>query len=167
MPTLTKLYSMEEASQHNTQEDCWVVIDGKLSVELSSRLAMTRGVKWARAGEATFAEAHLFLRFMTLSSYLDEHPGGDDVLLRATGKDATDEFEDAGHSKSARELMESFCIGELDPTSPAIPELEIVSNKQELQSIPQKVINLSKQYWVVPVAVGLSVVVGFLYLRKK
>ncbi|KAL2519260.1 Cytochrome b5 [Abeliophyllum distichum] len=134
MPTLTKLYSMEEASQHNTQEDCWVVIDGKV---------------------------------YDVSSYLDEHPGGDDVLLGATGKDATDEFEDAGHSKSARELMESFCIGELDPTSPAIPELEIFSKKQELQGIRQKVINLSKQYWVVPVAVGLSVVVGFLYLRKK
>ncbi|CAI9785303.1 unnamed protein product [Fraxinus pennsylvanica] len=134
MPTLTKLYSMEEASQHNTQEDCWVVIDGKV---------------------------------YDVSSYLDEHPGGDDVLLRATGKDATDEFEDAGHSKSARELMESFCIGELDPTTPAIPKLEIVSKNQEVDGISQKVINLSKQYWVIPVAVGLSVVVGFLYLRKK
>ncbi|CAA2955621.1 cytochrome b5 [Olea europaea var. sylvestris] len=101
-----------------------------------------------------------------VSSYLDEHPGGDDVLLRATGKDATDEFEDAGHSKSARELMESFCIGELDPT-PAIPKLEIVSKKQELEGVSQKVINLGKQYWVIPVAVGLSVVVSFLYLRKK
>lgn len=30
MPTITKLYSMKEASQHNTQEDCWVVIDGRV-----------------------------------------------------------------------------------------------------------------------------------------
>ncbi|XP_052881648.1 cytochrome b5-like isoform X2 [Gossypium arboreum] len=30
MPTLTKLYTMEEASQHNTKDDCWVVIDGKV-----------------------------------------------------------------------------------------------------------------------------------------
>ncbi|GMP93782.1 hypothetical protein CsSME_00043485 [Camellia sinensis var. sinensis] len=29
MPTLTKLYTMREASQHNTKDDCWVVIDGK------------------------------------------------------------------------------------------------------------------------------------------
>ncbi|KAL0446990.1 UNVERIFIED_CONTAM: cytochrome isoform A [Sesamum latifolium] len=98
-----------------------------------------------------------------VSSYLDEHPGGDDVLLRATGKDATDEFEDAGHSKTARELMEQYCIGELDQTPPPIPELEIVS-----KGLPQKVLNFSKQYWAVPVTVvGLSVVVGFLYLRKK
>ncbi|KAI8539393.1 hypothetical protein RHMOL_Rhmol09G0179700 [Rhododendron molle] len=134
MPTLTKLYSMEEASQHNTNGDCWVVIDGKV---------------------------------YDVSTYLDEHPGGDDVIIAATGKDATDDFEDAGHSKTARELMETFCIGELDPTSPAIPELEICSKKQPSE-IAQKLKDLTKQYWAVPVAAaGVSVVVGFLYLRRK
>ncbi|XP_009786222.1 cytochrome b5 [Nicotiana sylvestris] len=133
MPTLTKLFTMEEASQHNTKDDCWVVIDGKV---------------------------------YDVSSYLDEHPGGDDVVLAATGKDATDEFEDAGHSKDARELMEKFFIGELDSTSPPIPELEIV--KKAAKNIPQKVKEITKQYWFIPVAVvGISVVVGFLYTRKK
>ncbi|KAK2968853.1 hypothetical protein RJ640_008020 [Escallonia rubra] len=135
MPTLTKLYTMQEAAQHNTKEDCWVVIDGKV---------------------------------YDVSPYLDEHPGGDDVLLATTGKDATDEFEDAGHSKTARELMENFCVGELEETpSPAIPELEIVS-KNQTKDISQKLVNLTRQYWVVPVAlVGMSVVTGFLYLRRK
>lgn len=77
------------------------------------------------------------------------------------GKDATDEFEDAGHSKDARELMEKFCIGELD-TSPA------VSSKNQATDYSQKVLQVTKQYWAVPVAVlGISVVVGYLYLRKK
>ncbi|KAM7487514.1 hypothetical protein LguiB_024998 [Lonicera macranthoides] len=136
MPTLTKLYTMNEASLHNSKDDCWVVIDGKV---------------------------------YDVSSYLEEHPGGDDVILAATGKDATDEFEDAGHSKSARELMESFFIGELDPSSPIIPEMEIVSKKQtEFKDIPKKFVELSKRYWVVPVsAVGISVIVGLLLLRRK
>lgn len=30
MPTISKLYAMQEASQHNTKDDCWVVIDGKV-----------------------------------------------------------------------------------------------------------------------------------------
>lgn len=30
MPQLTKLYTMAEASEHNTKDDCWVVIDGKV-----------------------------------------------------------------------------------------------------------------------------------------
>jgi cytochrome b involved in lipid metabolism len=31
MPTLTKLYSLEDAARHNTADDCWVVVDGKVS----------------------------------------------------------------------------------------------------------------------------------------
>ncbi|RDX75840.1 Cytochrome b5 isoform A [Mucuna pruriens] len=93
-----------------------------------------------------------------VTQYLDDHPGGYDVILDATGKDATDEFEDAGHSKSARELMEQYCIGELDTSPP-------ISTKQ---GYSEKLVQLSKQYWAVPVTVvGISVVVGFLYLRKK
>ncbi|KAG2376903.1 Cytochrome b5 isoform [Vigna angularis] len=93
-----------------------------------------------------------------VTQYLDDHPGGDDVILAATGKDATEDFEDAGHSKSARELMEQYCIGELDPSPP-------VSTKH---SYSEKFMQLTKQYWAVPVTfVGISVVVGFLYLRKK
>ena len=82
------------------------------------------------------------------------------------GKDATDEFEDAGHSKSARELMETFCIGELDSAPPAIPELEIYTKQPT--DITQKLKDLTKQYWAVPVAVvGVSVVIGVLYWRRR
>ncbi|XVF03167.1 hypothetical protein REPUB_Repub04eG0237700 [Reevesia pubescens] len=134
MPTLTKLYTMEEASQHNTKDDCWIIVDGKV---------------------------------YDVTSYLDEHPGGDDVVLEATRKDATDDFEDAGHSKSAKELLETFCIGELDTSSPIIPELEI-SSKKEATDYSQKLMDLTKQYWTIPVAiVGISVVVGFLYVRNN
>ncbi|CAB4295402.1 unnamed protein product [Prunus armeniaca] len=79
----------------------------------------------------------------------------------------TEDVEDAGHSHTARELMETFCIGELDTTSSAIVELEITSKNQAVD-YPKKIKDLTKQYWAVPVAVvGISVVVGFLYLRKK
>jgi cytochrome b involved in lipid metabolism len=80
-----------------------------------------------------------------------------------TGKDATEEFEDAGHSKSAKELMETMCIGELDTDTYFSPELE-----NQPTAYPQKLMDLTKQYWAVPAAVvGISMVVGFLYLRKK
>jgi cytochrome b involved in lipid metabolism len=81
------------------------------------------------------------------------------------GKDATDEFEDAGHSKSARELLETFFIGELDLSATVIPELEISSKKQA--DYTQKLKDLTKQYWAVSVAIAGVSVVGFLYLRKK
>ncbi|RLN41642.1 cytochrome b5 isoform A [Panicum miliaceum] len=77
MPTLTKLYSMKEAALHNTPEDCWVVVDGKI---------------------------------YDVTKYLEDHPGGADVLLEATGKDAKEEFDDAGHSKSVIELMVQMAL---------------------------------------------------------
>lgn len=45
---------------------------------------------------------------------MEDHPGGDEVLLSATGKDATNDFEDVGHSDSAREMMGKYYIGEVD-----------------------------------------------------
>ncbi|KAK1289793.1 hypothetical protein QJS10_CPB18g00682 [Acorus calamus] len=52
-----------------------------------------------------------------VTKFLEDHPGGDDVLLSATGKDATDDFEDVGHSTSAREMMDGFYVGEIDAST--------------------------------------------------
>ncbi|KDO70318.1 hypothetical protein CISIN_1g041866mg, partial [Citrus sinensis] len=52
MPTLSKLYTMQEAAHHNTKDDCWIVVHNKV---------------------------------YDVTSYLDDHPGGDDVVLAATG----------------------------------------------------------------------------------
>lgn len=80
------------------------------------------------------------------------------------GRDATDDFEDAGHSKDARELMEKFYIGVLD-TSPS-DGLELET--KQVDGYAARFQALTKQYWKAPVAVlGISVVVGCLYLRKK
>ncbi|KAL5724837.1 Cytochrome b5 isoform A [Ranunculus cassubicifolius] len=134
MPTLTKLYSMKEAAEHNKKDDCWIVVDGKV---------------------------------YDVSDYLDEHPGGDDVLLTATGRDATEDFEDAGHSKDAIKLMEEFCIGELDPEP--TPIIEDTSSKEETRDLTRKFLDITSQYWGIPVGiVSISVVVvGLFYLRKK
>merc|ERR1711924_337025 len=49
--------------------------------------------------------------------FMDDHPGGDEVLLSATGKDATNDFEDVGHSDSAREMMDKYYIGKIDAST--------------------------------------------------
>lgn len=42
-----------------------------------------------------------------------QHPGGEEVLLEQAGKEASEAFEDVGHSTDARELMKKYLIGEL------------------------------------------------------
>uniref|UniRef100_A0A7N0T4T9 Cytochrome b5 heme-binding domain-containing protein n=1 Tax=Kalanchoe fedtschenkoi TaxID=63787 RepID=A0A7N0T4T9_KALFE len=49
-----------------------------------------------------------------VTRFLEDHPGGDEVLISATGKDATDDFEDVGHSSSAKATMEELYVGEVD-----------------------------------------------------
>uniref|UniRef100_A0A672NP88 Cytochrome b5 type B n=1 Tax=Sinocyclocheilus grahami TaxID=75366 RepID=A0A672NP88_SINGR len=41
------------------------------------------------------------------------HPGGEEVLLEQAGADATESFEDVGHSTDAREMLQQYYIGEL------------------------------------------------------
>ncbi|KAJ8337152.1 hypothetical protein SKAU_G00383720 [Synaphobranchus kaupii] len=50
-----------------------------------------------------------------VTKFLEEHPGGEEVLREQAGGDATESFEDVGHSTDAREMAESFLIGELHP----------------------------------------------------
>ncbi|OIV93882.1 hypothetical protein TanjilG_05585 [Lupinus angustifolius] len=49
-----------------------------------------------------------------VTPFLDDHPGGDEVILSATEKDATIDFEDVGHSDSAIEDMQKYYVGEFD-----------------------------------------------------
>lgn len=48
-----------------------------------------------------------------VSKFLNEHPGGEEVLLEQAGQVATEAFEDVGHSTDAREMMAEYLIGEL------------------------------------------------------
>ncbi|GJE84523.1 cytochrome b5 [Phanerochaete sordida] len=49
-----------------------------------------------------------------VTKFLDEHPGGDEVILAEAGKDATEAFEDVGHSDEARALLADMLVGEFE-----------------------------------------------------
>lgn len=48
-----------------------------------------------------------------VSKFLDSHPGGMDIIIEYAGKDATNSFEDVGHSTDARKLLDRYFIGNL------------------------------------------------------
>nr|ACG31263.1 cytochrome b5 isoform 2 [Zea mays] len=46
-----------------------------------------------------------------VTKFLEDHPGGEDVLLHASASgDATEAFEEVGHSTSAVSMMDSYLI---------------------------------------------------------
>ncbi|ETN68749.1 hypothetical protein RB195_026482 [Necator americanus] len=48
-----------------------------------------------------------------VTKFLDEHPGGCEVLLEQAGGDATEAFEDVGHSTDARQMREEYLVGDI------------------------------------------------------
>ena len=48
-----------------------------------------------------------------LTEFLDDHPGGVDVLLNNAGKDASQCFHEVGHSDIALDWRQKFVVGEV------------------------------------------------------
>ncbi|KAF4471538.1 cytochrome-b5 reductase [Fusarium albosuccineum] len=46
-----------------------------------------------------------------VTKYIHDHPGGADILVEAAGKDATIDFDNAGHSEDAFEIMADYRVG--------------------------------------------------------
>lgn len=46
-----------------------------------------------------------------VTKYLDDHPGGAEVMLDVAGQNADEFFEDIGHSKEAREELKKHLVG--------------------------------------------------------
>lgn len=52
-----------------------------------------------------------------VTPFIDAHPGGDEALLSASGKDAKNDFQGDDYSDSTREMMEKYYIGEIDAST--------------------------------------------------
>ncbi|CAK7349338.1 unnamed protein product [Dovyalis caffra] len=97
-----------------------------------------------------------------VTKFLDDHPGGDEVLLSATGKDATDDFEDVGHSSSARAMMDEFYVGDID-TATIPTKTKYTPPKQphyNQDKTPQFIIKVL-QFLVPLIILGMAVGVRF------
>jgi cytochrome-b5 reductase len=61
-----------------------------------------------------------------VTKYLEDHPGGADVLIETAGGDASEEFDNAGHSEDAFEVMKDYCVGKLKGFEKKKPKLKPV-----------------------------------------
>ncbi|KAL2003672.1 hypothetical protein VTN02DRAFT_2822 [Thermoascus thermophilus] len=70
-----------------------------------------------------------------VTSFVDEHPGGEEVLLDVGGQDSTEAFEDVGHSDEAREILAGLQVGTLkrQPGDP-VPKAQASSSSSRSTS---------------------------------
>jgi cytochrome b5 len=52
-------------------------------------------------------------KVFNVHSFLNEHPGGEEILLDHKGKDSSEDFDDVGHSNDAMDLMKKYQVGKL------------------------------------------------------
>ncbi|KIY52285.1 cytochrome b5 [Fistulina hepatica ATCC 64428] len=84
-----------------------------------------------------------------VTKFLDEHPGGDEVIIAEagdTGKDGTDAFEDVGHSDEARALLPDMLVGEFEKDG----VLKIKTPKSSGQTISSAVEAGSNMMYFIP-----------------
>ncbi|KAF4494069.1 cytochrome b5 [Fusarium agapanthi] len=93
------------------------------------------------------------------TKFLDEHPGGEEVMLDVAGQDATEAFEDVGHSDEAREVLDGLLPGDEGPKRQIAN-----SNQGSGKSDPA---GSSLNTYAIVVAVGFIAYVAYNYLQKQ
>jgi cytochrome b involved in lipid metabolism len=88
-----KVFEEAEVAKHNTEQDCYLVI-----------------------GNANNGGPKVY----DITKYLNDHPGGPEIMMEFAGKDADEMFEDIGHSNEARSKMNEYIVGTLKEDPDAV-----------------------------------------------
>ena len=91
-----------------------------------------------------------------VTKYLDDHPGGAEVMLDVGGQDADEFFEDIGHSKEAREELKKHYIGEfkLDEAAKAALAAKAAAKQKASQASSSSLVSMMVLVALIAIAVG-------------
>ncbi|PSS35464.1 hypothetical protein PHLCEN_2v1619 [Hermanssonia centrifuga] len=96
----SKIITYDELKANSTKDSLYILLHEKGPLSFS---------QWECAG-LLMSRPTVY----NVTKFLDEHPGGDEVILAEAGKDATEAFEDVGHSDEARALLPDMLVGEFE-----------------------------------------------------
>lgn len=80
-------------------------------------------------------------------------------MIEQAGKDATENFEDVGHSSDAREMMKQYKIGELV----AEERTNVPEKSEPTWNSEQKTEEASMKSWLMPFVLGLIATLIYKY----
>ncbi|KAL1007246.1 hypothetical protein UPYG_G00083970 [Umbra pygmaea] len=147
----------EEVKENTINRDCSSVAntmgDANHTVDSDVKYYTLEEIKTHNTSKNTWLIIHD--KVYDIRSFLEEHPGGEEVLLEQAGGDATESFEDVGHSTDAREMLIQYYIGELH------------MNDRKKESTTETLITTSGEgssswtTWLIPAVA--AVVIGIMY----
>ena len=92
-----------------------------------------------------------------VTTYLDDHPGGAEVMLDVGGKDADEFFEDIGHSNDARDELKKHLIG----------TLKLSEEEKEKRRLAAEKAKAGGGGGIAPIAILVAVVAAGYYYYKN
>lgn len=96
-----------------------------------------------------------------VTPFLDEHPGGHEVLQRVVGTDASEDFDDIGHSLDAKELMKKYQIGEIVPEE----RVEVPKRDYHWEDVKNESGDVQWLTWRLPLVLGVLASLAWLYFQ--
>lgn len=90
-----------------------------------------------------------------VAKFMEEHPGGEEVLLEQAGKDASEIFDDVSHSDDAKNIMKSYLIGEVPEHERT--KVEVKAKKTFHFENEDHSLSLTWPQWVIAISVATGV----------
>ena len=118
--TVETEYTLDEVQKHTKTGDCWLIIGNDTNGTLRESTKRNHNLT-GTGGKKVY----------DVSKYLDDHPGGAEVMLDVAGQDADEFFEDIGHSKEARLELAKHLIGTLKIDEKAIAAMKAAAEAKK------------------------------------
>lgn len=91
-----------------------------------------------------------------VTPFVDQHPGGEEVLMEYAGLDATTAFDDVGHSENAHEMLADLYVGEGNPE-----ELKVLASQSKSSSSSSEGGSSSKAVYIWGILIAVAAFVYF------
>ncbi|KAK4446743.1 YWTD domain-containing protein [Podospora aff. communis PSN243] len=111
-------------------------------------------------------------RVYNVTTYLQDHPGGDAILKEVAGTDATEGFEEVGHSMEANDALQDLYLGDLAEEHRAVavevfrPTFQKVS-QQAAVKVPRKTTRTPIRILRGALGLGLAAGAGAIIFTKR
>ncbi|KAJ3266106.1 hypothetical protein HDU77_002593 [Chytriomyces hyalinus] len=99
------------------------------------------------------------------TKFLEEHPGGEEVIMENAGFDATDAFDEIGHSDDAKDLLKSMKIGTLVDSAKPPSKSSRVAETTSIRAVGSKEAGGSTN-WIAVAAIPVIAAVAYFAFAK-